>query len=303
MPVNQRNWKNLSLTTRVRWLRYILPPLLAIWVVTYQLLFAQSLEAAYGHAVHYGVEIAFYSLAGPLVTWITLTWVERNLSEKERLEQQVRRIEREKAAVLEEERARLARDLHDGIAQTLYFLALKADMLRQQLTGRAQAQDELRDMSHKIRQIIREVRRTIYALQPINWAPEGFVTALCEFVEGFAEQAGWQLVVKLDPELTIAPELEPAVFRLVQETLNNIAKHAEADHVWVSLTSNVQMLELSIRDDGLGFETKNQKGHGFGLRQMQERVRAAEGTMKIESHPGQGTILTAKLPQGVERRE
>ncbi len=84
-----KTWQQLSLIDRIRWLRYVLPPLLIVIVVIYQLGVAQALERNYGHAVHYGVEISFYSLTGPLVTWLTLIWVERRLQEKDALEQQV----------------------------------------------------------------------------------------------------------------------------------------------------------------------------------------------------------------------
>jgi PAS domain S-box-containing protein len=82
-------WQKLSLIERIRRLRYVLPPALVVVVVIYQLGVAQTLARNYGHTVHYGVEIAFYSLVGPMVTWITLVWVERRLLEQERLERQV----------------------------------------------------------------------------------------------------------------------------------------------------------------------------------------------------------------------
>lgn len=296
-------WGNLPLTDRIRYIRYILPPLLALWVVTYQLLFAQALETAYGHSVHYGVEIAFYSLAGPVVTWLTLIWVERNLLEKERLQQKILVVEREKSAVLEEDRARIARDLHDGIAQTLYFLALKADMLRQQLRGQTQIEDELRDMGDKIRWIIREVRRTIYALQPLNWSEVGFLTALSDYVLGFAEQAGWHIEVDMEPGVMIATEFEPTIFRVVQESLNNVAKHAEAKHVWISLNQEGSGLLLIIGDDGFGFEPNNHVNRGFGLIQMQERVKNIGGTLHFESQPKQGMVIYARIPQAEYQNE
>ena len=83
-------WQKLPLFDRVRWLRYLLPPLFALLVIFYQLVIARPLEESYGHLVHYGFEIAFYSLSGPVVTWLTLQWVERNLKDKDILEQKVR---------------------------------------------------------------------------------------------------------------------------------------------------------------------------------------------------------------------
>ncbi len=102
-------WQQMRLIDRVRWLRYILPPLLVFVVVFYQLGIAQTLENNFGHTVHYGVEVAFYSLTGPVVTWLMLVWMERKLEDQERLEQQIQAAEQEKASVLEEERAGGAR--------------------------------------------------------------------------------------------------------------------------------------------------------------------------------------------------
>ena len=340
-------WQRRSLIERIRWLRYILPPTLVLMVVIYQLGVAQSLERNYGHAVHYGVEIGFYSLVGPVVTLFTLIWVERRLREKEQLERQVQArtqqlasltavsadailsldasgkitswnrgaermlgyqedaivgqplnrlladadvlaarlkeqgvvkgfegtaiasdgrkptveltqtrlteadegatasliimrdvtTRREREAIREEERVRIARDLHDGVAQTLYFMALKADMIRHKVTQRpGWAAEELKEIGQTARQVIREVRRTIFALRPLNWSDDNFVGALAGFVEEFSEQAGWRVELDIDKSGPKIPSrLEPTLFRLVQESLNNTAKHADASRVWVTL--------------------------------------------------------------------
>lgn len=292
------NWRQLPLIERIRRLRFLLPPFLAAWVVTYQLGFAQSLEAAYGHTVHYGVEIAFYSLAGPAVTWVTLVWVERKLQEKEALEREIQAARQEKTAVLAEERARIARDLHDGVAQTLYFLALKTDSLRSRLAADTDTVSELREMGQTTRQVIRDVRRTIFALRPLDWSAGEFTDSLQTFVAGFAEQVGWQTAVHIEPALHIPPALEPTVYRLVQESLNNVAKHAQAERVEVTLSmaENGRWLHLIIRDDGVGFTPQSTNNHGHGLAQMKTRVQTIGGDFLVESEPGRGTAVSARLP-------
>lgn len=403
-------WQHLPLLTRIRHLRYILPPVLVLLVIGYQLGIARGLESAYGHLIHYGVEIAFYSLAGPVVTWLTLVWVEHRLTEKETLEKEVRAREqhlasltaasadailsldgngritswnrgaerlfgyaveeivgqllstllpdattlskrlqhdgvvqnfettalrcdgrkitveltqtlladdvakipssllimrdvtarRERAAIIEEERARIARDLHDGVAQTLYFLALKADMAAQQMTRNPdQVVEVLKEIGQQTRQIIREVRRTIFALRPLDWSDEEFLPALRRFVNDFAEQVGWQVSFAAEEmALTIPPGLEPTIFRLVQESLNNVAKHAEAGYVWVELrqSGTPPHLILNVRDDGLGFDPQVTNNNGLGLSQMKQRVKAVGGTFSLESKPGEGTVMTVQLP-------
>ncbi len=403
-------WKQLPLLERIRRLRYGLPPLLAILVVGYQLGIARTLEVNYGQLIHYAVEITFYSLAGPAVTWLTLVWVERRLAEKESLEQQVwarehhlanltaasadaiisldssgniaswnrgaeqlfgyaadeimgrslhillpeaaklaERLQRdrvvqnfettalnrdgrlitvdltqtrlfgngsgapasslimrdvtlrrERAAILEEERARIARDLHDGVAQTLYFLALKADIAGEQIRQDPdQVKLHLKEIGQQARQVIREVRRTIFALRPLDWSAEGFLPALRRFVTDFAQQANWRVSIQLnDSGLAIPATLEPAVFRTIQESLHNVAKHAEAGRVWVTLNrAGLQPgLELSIRDDGRGIEPDQPAQSGLGLIQMRQRVEAVGGTFSLASKPDGGTIVTVWLP-------
>lgn len=299
MRIKQFSWRQQTLVRRVRWLRYLVPPALAVWVVVYQLGIAQALETAYGSAVHYGVEIAFYSLVGPLVTWLTLVWVERNLVEKNRLAQKIQLAQREKSAVLEEERARIARDLHDGVAQTLYFLALKADVLRQGRQEKEAVVADLQLMGQTMRQVIREVRRTIFSLQPLDWQPGEFEAALRHFVAALAEQAGWEAAVSIEEKIdSLPPYLEPIVFRLVQESLNNVTKHAEAKQVAVTLAwlENGRLLELTVEDDGLGFDPAQTRGYGLGLRQMSSRVEAVEGQFEIFSQPLAGTRVRARLP-------
>jgi PAS domain S-box-containing protein len=403
------SWQRMTLIERVRWLRYVLPPLLALVVVLYQLGVAQALERNYGHTVHYSVEIAFYSFTGPIVTLLTLIWVERRLAEKERLERQIQarnqqlasltavsadailtfpfpsnvtswnrgaermfgyqasdiigepfgrllaqadtlagRLEkqgvvkefetlaftasgnslsveltqtrigeaeegspvsliimrdvttrREREAIREEERSRIARDLHDGVAQTLYFLALKADMAGQQLEpGLDSVAAELQEIGRTARQVIRDVRRTIFALRPLEWRDGSFTMALCDFVQGFAEQLGWQVAVDIDDHMALPARLEPSVFRLVQESLNNVAKHAEATHVWVTLRpgEGEQQLLLKVRDDGHGFDSSENGRGGLGLEQMEARAKSHGGRLQLESRPGKGTVLTAHLP-------
>jgi PAS domain S-box-containing protein len=208
---------------------------------------------------------------------------------------------REREAIREEERARIARDLHDGVAQILYFMALKADMAGQQV---AQEPDrvaaELKEIGRTARRVIREVRRTIFALRPLDWSHGNFVQALISFTEGFAEQVGWQVTVDVgNSDITIPARLEPTVFRLVQESLNNVAKHAEASHVWLSLhlAGDDPLLDLRVQDNGLGFDPAVVPGAGLGLGQMRERVSTLGGTLQIESQPGEGTTVIALLPE------
>lgn len=206
----------------------------------------------------------------------------------------------EREAVREEERARIARDLHDGVAQTLYFMALKADNARQQFSQHPeQVATELEEIGRTARQVIGEVRRTIFALRPLDWGAEGFLPALRRFVFGFAEQVGWWVSFNVDEgNLVIPASLEPTIFRLVQESLNNVAKHAKATEIQVKLCYDETSEELMIKlqDNGAGFELPITNHHGLGLRQMESRVRSVGGNFRVITAPGKGTSITANLP-------
>ena len=205
---------------------------------------------------------------------------------------------REREAIIEEERARIARDLHDGVAQTLYFAALQADVGRQQLAeDRQQVAGTLHEIGDKIRAVIRDVRRTIFALRPLDWSEGGFLEALRRFATGFAEQMGWQLHVDVGPDLPPIPSrLQPTLYRIVQESFNNAAKHAHPDNVWLTLAPGEgESIELVVRDDGAGFDPGQADG-GLGLEQMRSRVRRSGGRLAVESAHGEGATVTAVLP-------
>ena len=289
-----------SLIVNVRWLRTALPLVLAIVVVLYQIGVAQSLERNFGHFVHYSVEIAFYSLTGPIATWLMLGWVERNLREKARLEQVAHRLNLERANVIEEERERISRDLHDNVAQTLYFMALKADLGGQLLSQQPEKVAEiLREIGEGTRHVIRDVRLTIFALHPFRWTNENFLIGLQEFARAFAEQAGWELSASLPPDpRIIPPSYQSTIYRLVNESLVNVAKHANAKHVAikVDLIHSKECLSIQVIDDGQGFSPDENVRGGVGLQQLRSRVAALNGRFDITSEPGKGTTVHFELP-------
>ena len=206
---------------------------------------------------------------------------------------------RERAAILEEERARIARDLHDGVAQSLYFMALKADMSRQQVQqDPGQSRIHLKEIGQEARGAIRDVRRAIFGLTPLDWAKGEFLPELQRFINEFAEQVGWQLKLRIDVDEQVIPiRLEPTVFRLVQESLNNVAKHAHAEIVEIQLrlVRDPLRLLLSVYDDGRGFDPETTP-RGVGINQMQRRVAATGGTFTLNSQPGTGTQISVEIP-------
>lgn len=199
------------------------------------------------------------------------------------------------------ERTRIARDLHDGVAQSLAFMRMRVDLWEDWLDQEpARLRDEFANLKSNLRTQIEELRRAIFELRPLELSQLGFAGALRRFVSEFAEQQGWDLSLHLgDLPPDLPHVLELAAFRFVQEALNNAAKHAHARHVGVSLAARDGGLQIVVRDDGVGFELGGHvetSGDRLGLRQMRERAAALDGSVTILSHPGEGTEVRVWLP-------
>jgi signal transduction histidine kinase len=162
---------------------------------------------------------------------------------------------------------------------------------------------ELRDVSDQLRRDARDVRRIIYALRPLDIETLGFLPALKQFTRDFGQANEIELNLSVTGEaLHLSPKLDTALFRLTQETLNNIRKHAQAKHVWVELDlTNARHAILQVRDDGTGFDLEQSlqaaRARGsVGLVQMRERAERAGGTFNIETATGKGTIIRIQMP-------
>ncbi len=206
---------------------------------------------------------------------------------------------------IQSERNRIAREIHDGIAQSLAFTALKLDLAERLLERDPQpvskVRVELRTARETLREQIREVRRSIFALRPLDLERLGFLETVRRFVRDFGEQNNIRTELDLDGEPRLSPTNEAVLFRILQEALNNVAKHSRARTVRVQLQSNPEQTTISIVDDGVGFDPAHLTGRvtsmgGLGLHQMRERVESRGGRFAYHSEPGQGTRVTASLP-------
>lgn len=218
-----------------------------------------------------------------------------------------RRRAREERALYEleraiaEERARIARDIHDGIAQTLAFRRMRIDVWLDWLeSDRPRLRDELIAFKQLLREQIAELRRAIFALRPVQFDELGFVGGLHRYVVEFASQQGWDIHVDLsDIPAGLTPDIEAACFRVVQEALTNSAKHARAARVDVTIDQVDQGLRVRVRDDGRGFEPGQQVAGAFeqvGLRQMRERLSPIGGHVTVLSEPGAGAEVRVWIP-------
>jgi signal transduction histidine kinase len=197
----------------------------------------------------------------------------------------------------EAERSRLARELHDetGSALTTILLGLAAIDTAATLPEAHQASTALRETA---RSTLENVGRMAFTLRPPALDEFGLVTALKDLIAGLEEQGGPKAELELDPPAgaRLPTKVETAIFRITQEALTNVVKHAEAKTVDIHLAFRERSVVLTIEDDGAGFSQVQVSDGGLGLVGMRERVASVNGTLDIESKPGVGTRLTVEIP-------
>jgi signal transduction histidine kinase len=197
----------------------------------------------------------------------------------------------------EAERGRLARELHDetGAALSGVLLGLAAIDKAATISEARQASTALRETA---RNTLEKVGRLAFALRPSALDEFGLVSALKDLSGALEEQGGPKVTLEVDlPAGTRLPaNLETAVFRITQEALTNVVKHANAKSVRISLVLRERSLVLTVGDNGCGFSSGRMPGDGFGLLGMRERVASVNGALEIESEPGLGTRLTVEIP-------
>lgn len=204
----------------------------------------------------------------------------------------------------EEERQRVARDIHDGPAQLMSNVVLKAEICERMIdVDLNKAREELRSLKKVVRDSLQDVRKIIYNLRPMSLDDLGLVPTLQRYILTYQEETG--IVISFQtkgPNTDIKPVISLTVFRIVQEALNNVRKHANAQKISITLDFLSSGLKLFVIDDGKGFDTKNLKtknndiSSGFGLVSMNERVELLNGDMSINSEPGKGTRLHIMIP-------
>ncbi|MBI5029872.1 MAG: GAF domain-containing protein [Chloroflexi bacterium] len=212
---------------------------------------------------------------------------------------------RSEEAAIAEERTRIAREIHDGLAQDLSYLVMKISVAQKLSLSHKdkELRKELNDVSEQLRRDARDVRRIIFALRPLEIETQGFLPALQKFVKEYGTVNDIEMSLHLKGDMSrLPPKLETALFRLTQEALNNIRKHAQAKHVQIdlSLESNHVAL-LRVRDDGCGFDLEKASQAArvrgsVGLVQMRERAERSGGTFNLRTAPGKGTLIQVQLP-------
>jgi signal transduction histidine kinase len=209
-------------------------------------------------------------------------------------EERYRSLSRRLLEQQEHERGVLARELHDQLGQSLVAISLSLDAIKGELSPTSRAR--VPETMQVIEKMIEQVQTLAFELRPSTLDDLGLVEALRNLVARHGESTGLRARFTATPADVRAPgEIETACFRIVQEALSNVARHARARHFEVTLTAQEVALEVTVRDDGVGFNVERLRT-GLGLVGMGERAEFAGGRLDIESAPGAGTTVRARFP-------
>jgi len=216
--------------------------------------------------------------------------------------ERLRALASQLAEVAETERQQLARELHDQVGQNLTALGINLNIIRTQMLEKAPASvlSRLDDSLSLVEQTAEQIRDVMSTLRPPVLDEYGLVAALHWYGEQYARRTNIEVLVEgEEPVPRLAARVENALFRIAQEALTNVAKHAQATQVTVAIEVQHTTLRMVVTDDGIGFDPAHlpdpDVGRGFGLLTMKERTEAVHGDFHIESSPGSGTRFIVEI--------
>lgn len=204
----------------------------------------------------------------------------------------------------ENERKRIARDIHDGPAQHMANVVMKVDICKKVIQKNLEEGfKELEDLKDNVKSALKDVRSIIFDLRPMSLDDLGLNQTIQETVKTITEESKIDIKLRLKPvQMEIEPIIQVAVYRIIQEVFNNIKKHSKAKHAEVKLDYGSKYLILIISDDGIGFNVEETlkrvktKGSSYGLIGILDRVNQLQGEMEIKSSEGVGTVYNVRLP-------
>ncbi len=238
------------------------------------------------------------------------TGILEDITQLKQAEHLIRELHHKLLESQENERQIISRELHDRVAQDLSAIKISCEMLLEYNSLSANIRNHISGISAKLHEILKAVRDLSYDLRPSGLEELGLIETLNRYCKDFSSDNG----VHVDffsagvDNLKMKFEANINLYRLVQEGLNNVRKHADADHITIKLISSFPNIILRIEDDGKGFDTETRltaayKEKRMGIRSMKERVGLLQGKMRIESIPGMGTKILIEIPhkdQGIQ---
>ncbi|GAB3056868.1 sensor histidine kinase [Virgibacillus ainsalahensis] len=199
----------------------------------------------------------------------------------------------------EEERRKISREIHDGPAQMLANILLRSELVDKTFRGgdMEQAMAEIKNVRSMVRTSLYEVRRIIYDLRPMALDDLGLIPTIKKYVSTISDYNGTAIEFNsIGEDKRVNQKYEIALFRLVQESIQNALKHSEASLIQVKLEIRDDYLAMVVKDNGKGFDPSMKRDKSFGLIGMRERVEMLEGELNIDSKIGKGTLIFIKVP-------
>ncbi|HKD13274.1 MAG TPA: sensor histidine kinase, partial [Candidatus Angelobacter sp.] len=196
-------------------------------------------------------------------------------------------------------RKRISRELHDETGQALMVIRLYLGMLESGVTAR-NVKGKIRETVEVVDRTIEGIRRIIGKLSPLVLQELGLVAAIRKEAKDLARNTGVKARVLITGEVgRLAPATEQAIYRVVQEALHNVARHAHARNVTVQVSRAGDSVRVTVEDDGVGIQPRsNSRGHSFGLAGIKERIAAMGGVSRVVSAKGKGTRIEINVPAG-----
>lgn len=241
-----------------------------------------------------------YELQARVRTILRLNRYRQLVDQRENLRDMTERL----IAAQEEERQRISRELHDDLGQALTTQMISLRNLQADLTVPPEVLFErLQSLHDQTYEIFVKIRRLAQDLRPPILDALGLKVSMQTYCTEFTRRTHLPITFEADEALPALPDVyNTALYRILQEALNNIVKHAKATHVWVELTLEDNNVTLTIQDNGQGFDVSEIPSTGIGLSSMRERVMIAGGKFNISSTPKRGTILSAQFPLPVDQQ-
>jgi two-component system, NarL family, sensor histidine kinase LiaS len=203
-----------------------------------------------------------------------------------------------KAAVIEE-RQRLARDLHDAVSQQLFALTMMSEAALKQLDKNpVTAKKQMEEVAKSALQSQTEMRALLLHLRPVHLSGDSLSTGVSKLVEELKQKSNTRFQLAIEEDLALTETIEDHVFRIIQEALSNILRHANATEVRLDIATRAKELFIHIRDNGKGFDVNHrvEKKASYGLKTMQERSEELGGTFVLRSDQDEGTHITIRIP-------